>query len=120
MYVFYRNYHYVSNTSTMRTSSFYTHKVTVFENGNESLFQTLCGKHGNNRVSSNKKDLAKGSARIYVRETLRIARVFKPNKNHQEYTDKLCGKATVHNYCTNNSFELDYEDGILECKTRME
>ncbi|AWN08599.1 hypothetical protein HOT32_gp16 [Erwinia phage Faunus] len=62
MYVYYETWQF--------GSSFYTHRVTVYERCTDKLFQTLKSKFGSKSVNR-----TKGSGKVYVRETMRIARV---------------------------------------------
>lgn len=62
MYVYYETHRF--------GSAFYTHRITVHENANGRLCEKIQAKYGRKAVSWNLK-----RGRIYVRETLRIARV---------------------------------------------
>lgn len=62
MYVYYETWKF--------GSSFYTHRVTVYERCTDKLFQTLKSKFGSKSVNR-----TKGSGKVYVRETMQIARV---------------------------------------------
>lgn len=62
MYVYYETHQF--------GSAFYTHRITVFENANGRLCEKVQAKYGHKAVTWNKS-----SKRIYVRETLRIARL---------------------------------------------
>ena len=62
MYVYYETHKF--------GSAFYTHRITVFENANGRLCEKVQAKYGRKAVSWDKS-----SRRIYVRETLRIARL---------------------------------------------
>ena len=86
MYVYYETHRF--------GSAFYTHRITVHENANGRLYQKVQNKYGSKAVSWNKS-----SKRIYVRETLRIARVHR-NKPRTART-KMFGEwyfATSKNY----------------------
>lgn len=86
MYVYYETHRF--------GSAFYTHRITVHENANGRLCQKIQDKYGSKAVSWNKS-----SERIYVRETLRIARVHR-NKPRTART-KTFGEwyfATSKNY----------------------
>lgn len=88
-------------------SVFYTHRITVFENANGRLCEKVQAKYGHKAVTWNKS-----SRRIYVRETLRIARLHR-SKTRNSRTRQF-GEwhfATSRNYGLSIFTEIDCEVG---------
>ena len=99
MYVYYQSYRF--------PGAIYTHRITVHENPNGRLREVLEAKYGSKAVTWNKR-----TKRLYVRETMRIARVHK-NKTRTTQTRKYgeWNFATVKNYALNIIIRVDMEAG---------
>lgn len=100
MYVYYETYKY--------PGAFYTHRITVYENANGRLRAVLEAKYGRKAVSWNRS-----SERIYVRETMRIARVHQ-NKTRTNRT-KHFGEwdfATSRNFALSIYAHIDVGLGL--------
>lgn len=110
MYVYYESYQYRNNSNGFVSVSTYTHKVTVHQHANERLRELLTRKFGSKAVSKLTWD-----GRIYVRETLRIAR-------HNKYlpTHRFFKRATFTDRATSRNFglsifsEIVSDDGLVE------
>lgn len=88
MYAYYETYKF--------PGAWYTHRVTVYTNASGRLCEKLIAQYGRKAVSWNLK-----RRRVYVRETLRIARVHK-NKPRTPQT-KRYGE---WNFATSRNFVL--------------
>lgn len=98
MYVYYENFKF--------GAAFYTHRITVHEKCSRHLRETLVRKYGSKAVSK-----INPAGRVYVRETMRIARVHK-NRPRTPRTRSF-GEwhfATVRNFALNLELRIDYDD----------
>lgn len=91
MYVFYENYIFKSRSTTQRSVGYYTHRVTVHEDCSIDDCIRFKKKYGKicNYNSTTKK--------IYIRETLRIARINKTVEGHKDH-DPSHHRASVRNF----------------------
>lgn len=99
MYVYYETHKF--------GNAFYTHRITVFENANGRLCEKIQAKYGRKAVTWNLK-----RGRIYVRETLRIARLHKSKARNAR--TRQFGEwhfATSLNYGLSIFTEIDREVG---------
>lgn len=112
MYVYYENYRYRSDSNGFVSISTYTHKITVHQRANERLRQLLVRKFGSKAVSKLTWD-----GRIYVRETLRIARHNRYLPSHRFYNRAaFTDRATSKNFGLSIFAEISHELGESRCE----
>ena len=114
MYVFYETFRYVNYNKGFKSVSFYTHRVTVFTNVTPRLYEVFKARYGSKALSGNWQ---RNGGKLYVRETLRIARHNQylpehPYYNRAAFTDR----ATSRNFGLSIFTEIDSENGLR--KTR--
>lgn len=102
MYVYYETHKFAG--------AFYTHRVTVHENATGRLCEKLQAQYGRKAVSWNLK-----RRRVYVRETLRIARLHqsKPRNSRTKHFGEW-HFATSRNFALSIYARIDLEDGVHE------
>lgn len=111
MYVYYETHKYCSGSKGFISVSFYTHRITVFENCSERVRELLIAKYGHKAVSKLTWD-----GRIYVRETMRIARHNRYLPSHPYYKRaEFTDRAVSSNYGLSIFARVTKEDQLV-CK----
>lgn len=105
MYVYYQSYKF--------KSAFYTHRITVHENANGRLREILESKYGYKAVTWSRR-----TGKLYVRETLRIARVHRSKERdiRGRPLPKKWHFATSRNFGLSIYAEIDSELGQRICQ----
>lgn len=107
MCIYYENHRYDSHGQNYSSTSFYTHQITVIENASEGKFLSMKRRNWDCKLSYSKRN-----RRIYIRRTMRIAKVCRYRKTHPFYSRaERTHYAQVENFALEIYLDKDYEDG---------